>query len=88
MSTSQQQQPIRIGIIGTGIFAYRHLRAYRAVGQDKFQIVACANRSRDKAEKFAQEVRVMSTIGCSWRLKHIYSRQVFLSLLSIRIHWS
>ena len=56
MSTSQQ--PVRVGIIGTGIFAYRHLRAYSAVGSDKFQIVACANRSRDKAEKFAKEVKV------------------------------
>ncbi|KAI8149711.1 hypothetical protein BJV82DRAFT_589019 [Fennellomyces sp. T-0311] len=52
------QQPIRVGIIGTGIFAYRHLRAYNAVGADKFQIVACANRSRDKAEKFAKEAGI------------------------------
>ncbi|KAI9498111.1 hypothetical protein BDB00DRAFT_913853 [Zychaea mexicana] len=55
---STNQQPIRVGIIGTGIFAYRHLRAYNAVGQDKFQIVACANRSRDKAEKFAKEAGI------------------------------
>lgn len=73
MATSQQQQPIRIGIIGTGIFAYRHLRAYRAVGQDKIQIVACANRSRDKAVKFAQEVRVMLAIECSIVLKRCIS---------------
>ena len=53
---SANQQPIRVGIIGTGIFAYRHLRAYNAVGKDKFQVVACANRSRDKAVKFAEEV--------------------------------
>jgi predicted homoserine dehydrogenase-like protein len=44
---------IKVGIIGTGIFAYRHLRAYQAVGQ--FQIVACANRSLEKAQKFAKE---------------------------------
>ncbi|KAI9310164.1 hypothetical protein BX666DRAFT_2010886 [Dichotomocladium elegans] len=50
--------PIRVGIIGTGIFAYRHLRAYRALGEDKFKIVACANRSRDKAEKFAKEAGI------------------------------
>ncbi|KAI8068270.1 hypothetical protein BC940DRAFT_273217 [Gongronella butleri] len=49
------QAPIRVGIVGTGIFAYRHLRAYRAVGADKFVVVACANRSKDKALKFAQE---------------------------------
>lgn len=50
------EEPVRIGIIGTGVFAYRHMRAYKAVGEDKFKIVACANRSRDKAEKFAKEV--------------------------------
>lgn len=50
------EQPIRIGIIGTGIFAYRHHRAYQAVGGDKFQIVACANRSKEKALAFAKEV--------------------------------
>ncbi|KAI8089243.1 uncharacterized protein BX664DRAFT_332514 [Halteromyces radiatus] len=51
-------QPIKVGIIGTGIFAYRHLRAYLTNGQDKFQIVACANRSREKAEKFAKEAGI------------------------------
>ncbi|ORZ05455.1 hypothetical protein BCR42DRAFT_361808 [Absidia repens] len=51
-------QPIKVGIVGTGIFAYRHLRAYLAVGQDKFQIVACANRSLEKAEKFAKEAGI------------------------------
>ncbi|KAG2224280.1 hypothetical protein INT45_012848 [Circinella minor] len=55
---SANQQPIRVGIIGTGIFAYRHLRAYNAVGKDKFQVVACANRSRDKAVKFAEEAGI------------------------------
>lgn len=47
---------IKVGIIGTGIFAYRHHRAYQAVGNDKFQIVACSNRSKDKALAFAKEV--------------------------------
>ncbi|KAI9279005.1 hypothetical protein BDA99DRAFT_554597 [Phascolomyces articulosus] len=56
--SSASQQPIRVGIIGTGIFAYRHLRAYEAVGKDKFLVVACANRSRDKAEKFAKEAGI------------------------------
>lgn len=51
--------PIKVGIIGTGIFAFRHLRAYAAIGSDKFQIVACCNRSRDKAEKFAKEVSLL-----------------------------
>ncbi|ORX51654.1 NAD(P)-binding protein [Hesseltinella vesiculosa] len=54
----QQQGPIRVGIIGTGIFAYRHMRAYRHLGADKFVIVACSNRSREKAEKFAQEAGI------------------------------
>lgn len=49
-------QPIRIGIIGTGIFAHRHHKAYRTVGPEKYQIVACANRSKDKALAFAKEV--------------------------------
>lgn len=49
-------QPIRIGIIGTGIFAHRHNRAYQAVGNEKFQLVACANRSKDKALAFTKEV--------------------------------
>ncbi|KAI8328202.1 hypothetical protein BC941DRAFT_463989 [Chlamydoabsidia padenii] len=49
---------IRVGIIGTGIFAYRHLRAYHTVGQHKFQIVACANRSMEKAQKFAKEAGI------------------------------
>lgn len=51
------EQTIRIGIIGTGIFAHRHNRAYQAVGDKKFEIVACANRSKDKALAFAKEVR-------------------------------
>lgn len=54
--STTMEEPVRIGIIGTGVFAYRHMRAYKAVGEDKFKIVACANRSRDKAEKFAKEV--------------------------------
>ncbi|KAG1057827.1 hypothetical protein G6F43_000355 [Rhizopus delemar] len=49
---------IKVGIIGTGIFAYRHYRAYQAVGNDKFQIVACSNRSKDKALAFAKEVGI------------------------------
>ncbi|KAI7902055.1 uncharacterized protein BX663DRAFT_511618 [Cokeromyces recurvatus] len=51
-------QPIRIGIIGTGIFAHRHHRAYQSVGNDKFQIVACANRSKEKALAFAKEIGI------------------------------
>jgi predicted dehydrogenase len=47
--------PVKIAIIGTGIFAYRHLKAFRAIG-NKYEIVACCNRSREKAEKFAKEV--------------------------------
>ncbi|KAI9260171.1 hypothetical protein BY458DRAFT_440207 [Sporodiniella umbellata] len=49
---------IKVGIIGTGIFAYRHHRAYKAVGDDKYEIVACANRSKDKALAFAKEVGI------------------------------
>ncbi|KAI8393702.1 uncharacterized protein BYT42DRAFT_619855 [Radiomyces spectabilis] len=55
---SNTQQPIKVGIIGTGIFAYRHLRAYQALGAEKYQLVACANRSRDKAVKFAAEAGI------------------------------
>ncbi|KAI8977636.1 hypothetical protein BDF20DRAFT_821374 [Mycotypha africana] len=51
-------QPIKIGIIGTGIFAHRHHRAYQAVGKDKFEIVACCNRSKDKALAFAKELGI------------------------------
>ncbi|GAA5806610.1 hypothetical protein HPULCUR_012150 [Helicostylum pulchrum] len=51
-------QTIRIGIIGTGLFAHRHNRAYQAVGDNKFKIVACANRSKDKAIAFAKEVGI------------------------------
>ncbi|KAI8997512.1 hypothetical protein BDB01DRAFT_771395 [Pilobolus umbonatus] len=51
-------EPIRIGIIGTGIFAHRHHRAYQSVGTDKYQLVACANRSMDKAKAFAEEVGI------------------------------
>ncbi|CAO3675801.1 unnamed protein product [Rhizopus stolonifer] len=49
---------IKVGIIGTGIFAYRHHRAYQAVGNEKYQVVACANRSKDKALAFAKEVGI------------------------------
>ncbi|KAI7873326.1 uncharacterized protein EV154DRAFT_430921 [Mucor mucedo] len=52
------EQTIKIGIIGTGIFAHRHNRAYQAVGGKKFEIVACANRSKDKALAFAKEVGI------------------------------
>ena len=52
------QKPLKVGIIGTGIFARRHYKAYESVGKDKFEIVACANRSKDKALDFAKEVRI------------------------------
>ena len=56
--------PIKIAIIGTGIFAYRHLKAFRTIG-NKFEIVACCNRSREKAEKFAKEVSCKKKKNCS-----------------------
>ncbi|KAI7874821.1 NAD(P)-binding protein [Lichtheimia hyalospora FSU 10163] len=89
MATSSQQQPIRIGIIGTGIFAYRHLRAYRAVGQDKFQIVACANRSRDKAVKFAQEAGIPESAIYTDPLELINDPNVEVvdALLPVQYNW-
>ncbi|KAI8373930.1 hypothetical protein EDC96DRAFT_497991 [Choanephora cucurbitarum] len=52
------QKPLKVGIIGTGIFARRHYKAYESVGKDKFEVVACANRSKDKALDFAKEAGI------------------------------
>ncbi|RCH98627.1 hypothetical protein CU098_010914 [Rhizopus stolonifer] len=51
------EKPLRVGIVGTGIFAYRHHRAYKAIG-NKYKIVACSNRSKEKALAFAKEVGI------------------------------
>ncbi|KAL1924988.1 uncharacterized protein VTP21DRAFT_4642 [Calcarisporiella thermophila] len=50
--------PLRTAVIGTGIFSRkRHLPAFEKQ-RDKFQIVACCNRSREKAEIFADEAKI------------------------------
>lgn len=49
------QKPLNVAIIGTGIFARRHLKAFEKL-PDKYNLVACSNRSQDKAEKFAEAV--------------------------------
>lgn len=45
---------LNVGIVGTGIFAReRHLPSYRELS-DKFAVIACFNRTKSKAEEFAQ----------------------------------
>jgi predicted dehydrogenase len=51
-------QPLRLGIIGTGVAARElHWPALKEM-PDRFQVVALANRSRDKAEAFADVVGI------------------------------
>lgn len=49
-----KQRRLRIGLLGTGVAAFRlYQPAFAAVG-DRLELVACANRTRTKAEKFAR----------------------------------
>ena len=51
-------QPLRLGIVGTGVAARElHWPALKGM-PDRFQVVALANRSRDKAEAFADLVGI------------------------------
>ena len=53
-------QPLKLGIIGTGIAARElHWPALKQM-PDRYQVVAVANRSRDKAEAFADMVGLKS----------------------------
>ncbi|BFZ63904.1 hypothetical protein YB2330_005041 [Saitoella coloradoensis] len=55
------EQPLRVGIIGTGIFASkRHLPAYQKLPSE-YKVVACANRTVSKAELFAEKANIPST---------------------------
>lgn len=74
--SSNNNAVIKVGIIGTGIFAYRHLRAYQAVGQ--FEVVACANRSLEKAQKFAKEASKPSTPFLHHTLTQIHTHTLSL----------
>lgn len=48
------ESPLRVGIVGTGIFATKkHLPTYQK-SNGKFKAVACFNRTKAKAEKFAK----------------------------------
>jgi UDP-N-acetyl-2-amino-2-deoxyglucuronate dehydrogenase len=42
---------MRVGIIGTGAIAGKHAQAYRNIG---FQLTCCADRTRERGEKFAE----------------------------------
>jgi UDP-N-acetyl-2-amino-2-deoxyglucuronate dehydrogenase len=41
---------MRVGIVGTGAFAWKHAQAYRNIG---YQVVACTNRTADRGQNFA-----------------------------------
>ncbi|KAJ8102498.1 hypothetical protein POJ06DRAFT_244821 [Lipomyces tetrasporus] len=52
------ETPLRVGLIGTGIFAsQRHFPAIASI-PSTVQLAACANRSIDKAKKFASETGI------------------------------
>ncbi|HEV8549453.1 MAG TPA: Gfo/Idh/MocA family oxidoreductase [Polyangiaceae bacterium] len=47
-------RPLRLGLLGTGIVAEKHyLPAFRKLGR-RIELVACANRTRKKAERYAR----------------------------------
>ncbi len=43
---------MRVGIIGTGAIAGKHVQAYKSIG---FQVTVCTDRTPEKGRKFAQE---------------------------------
>ncbi|SCV02029.1 LAME_0G20098g1_1 [Lachancea meyersii CBS 8951] len=50
--------PLTVGIVGTGIFAREsHLPAYQAL-PESFQVVAAFNRTKSKAEAFAEDAGI------------------------------
>src|SRR3974390_619072 len=42
---------MRVGIIGTGVIAWKHAQAYKNIG---YQITACTDRTEEKGQKFAE----------------------------------
>jgi predicted dehydrogenase len=42
---------MRVGIIGTGVIAWKHAQAYKNIG---YQITACTDRTAEKGQKFAE----------------------------------
>lgn len=41
---------MRVGVLGTGAIAHKHLEAYRRIG---YRVTACTNRTREKGVRFA-----------------------------------
>lgn len=53
-STRMKKRRLRIGLLGTGVAAWNLYRPAFAVAGDRLELVACANRTRAKAVKFAK----------------------------------
>jgi len=59
---------LRLGLLGTGIAAERlYLPAFRRPGR-RFEVVACANRTRAKAERFAGLAGIPKVVGSAEEL--------------------
>jgi len=54
---------LRLGLLGTGLAAERHyLPAFEAL-RDRIEVVACANRTRQKAERYARLARIPKVVA-------------------------
>jgi predicted dehydrogenase len=59
---------LRLGLLGTGIAAEKlYLPAFRALEQ-RIELVACANRTRKKAERYARIAGVRAVVGSAEEL--------------------
>jgi len=60
-ATVKPTYPLRIAIIGTGIFATQQHLPILLELKSYFQIVACCNRTKDKAIEFAKKAGIPET---------------------------
>jgi len=62
------RRPLRLGLIGTGLAATSlYLPAFKEL-KGKVQVVACANRTRAKAEAFARLAKIPTVVGSAEEL--------------------
>lgn len=78
---------VSVGIVGTGIFARdSHIPALRQAGD--YKVVACTNRTREKAEKFAAEIGDVKVYDTVDELLHDPKVEVVDILLPVCDNWA
>lgn len=65
-----KRRRLRVGLLGTGVAAWRLYKPAFAVLGDRLELVACANRTRDKALKFAESAGFSRVEGSAEALFH------------------